>query len=49
MRVIKTNQSNLVGYNQGLQGCVTTTSIGRTICFESRILPERYVCACISE
>lgn len=49
MRVIKTNQPNLAGFNQKPSVIFETTSIGRTISFESKILPTRYVCACISE
>lgn len=52
MRVIKSNQSLQGRYTQGQQrfcSNVTTTSIGRTIDFETRIAPDRYVCSCISE
>lgn len=41
MKIIKSNQSNT--------GLVTTTSIGRTLDFQRRTTPDRYVCACISE
>lgn len=50
MKVIKSNQSILCGFNKCQQKThETTTSIGRTISFETKIAPERYVCACISE
>lgn len=52
MRIIKSNQSLQGRYTQGQQLLcpnVTTTSIGRTIDFETKMAPDRYVCSCISE